>query len=42
VVEIPIAFTDREQGTSKMNGAIVLEAVWKVPLVRLRALAGRL
>src|SRR5262245_51736512 len=42
VVEIPIAFTDREQGTSKMNGAIVLVAVWKVPLIRLRALAGRL
>jgi dolichol-phosphate mannosyltransferase len=42
VVEIPIAFTDREQGTSKMNGAIVLEAVWKVPLLRLRALTGRL
>ena len=42
VVEIPIAFTDREQGTSKMNGAIVVEAVWKVPLLRLRALAGRL
>jgi dolichol-phosphate mannosyltransferase len=42
VVEVPIAFTDREQGTSKMNGAIVVEAVWKVPLLRLRALAGRL
>ncbi len=42
VQEVPIAFTDREQGVSKMNGAIVLEAVWKVPLVRLRALAGRL
>ena len=42
VVEIPIAFTDREHGTSKMNGAIVVEAVWKVPLLRLRALAGRL
>jgi dolichol-phosphate mannosyltransferase len=42
VVEIPIAFTDREQGTSKMNGAIVVEAVWKVPLLRLRSLAGRL
>jgi len=42
VVEIPIAFTDREHGTSKMNGAIVLEAVWKVPLLRLRALGGRL
>ena len=42
VQEVPIAFTDREQGVSKMNGAIVLEAVWKVPLLRLRALAGRL
>jgi dolichol-phosphate mannosyltransferase len=42
VVEIPISFTDREHGTSKMNGAIVVEAVWKVPLLRLRALAGRL
>jgi dolichol-phosphate mannosyltransferase len=42
VVEIPIAFTDREQGTSKMNGSIVVEAMWKVPLLRLRALAGRL
>ena len=42
VVEVPIAFTDREHGTSKMNGAIVLEAVWKVPLIRLRALTGRM
>src|SRR3954470_15717383 len=42
VVEVPIAFTDREHGTSKMNGAIVVEAVWKVPLLRLRTLAGRL
>ena len=42
VVEVPIAFVDREQGHSKMNRSIVLEAVWKVPLVRLRALTGRL
>jgi dolichol-phosphate mannosyltransferase len=42
VVEVPIAFVDREQGHSKMSRAIVLEAVWKVPLVRLRALGGRL
>ncbi|HEY7536836.1 MAG TPA: polyprenol monophosphomannose synthase [Gaiellaceae bacterium] len=42
VVEVPIAFTDREQGHSKMSRAIVVEAVWKVPLLRLRALAGRL
>jgi dolichol-phosphate mannosyltransferase len=42
VVEVPIAFVDREQGHSKMNRSIVLEAVWKVPLVRVRALTGRL
>jgi dolichol-phosphate mannosyltransferase len=42
VVEIPIAFVDREHGHSKMSGAIVLEAVWKVPRVRLQALLGRL
>ena len=42
VVEVPIAFVDREHGHSKMSRTIVLEAVWKVPLVRLRALTGRL
>ena len=42
VVEIPITFTDREEGTSKMSRSIVLEAIWKVPLLRLRALTGRL
>src|SRR4051795_8269348 len=42
VVEVPITFVDREVGHSKMSKAVVLEAVWKVPLVRLRALTGRL
>jgi len=42
VLEVPIAFVDSEHGHSKMDGAIVLEAVWKVPLLRLRALTGRL
>ena len=42
VVEVPISFTDREHGHSKMSKSIVLEAIWKVPLVRLRALTGRL
>jgi dolichol-phosphate mannosyltransferase len=36
VVEVPITFTDRERGHSKMSRAIVLEAVWRVPLLRLR------
>ena len=42
VVEVPIRFVDREEGGSKMSRAIVLEAIWKVPLLRVRALAGRL
>ncbi len=36
VVEIPITFVDREVGTSKMSRAIVLEAILRVPLLRLR------
>ena len=42
VVEVPIRFVDRTAGQSKMSRAIVLEAVWKVPALRLAALAGRL
>jgi dolichol-phosphate mannosyltransferase len=42
VTEVPIRFVERRAGASKMTGAIVAEAVWKVPLLRLRALAGRL
>jgi dolichol-phosphate mannosyltransferase len=42
VVEVPITFADRREGQSKMSRAIVLEAVWKVPWLRLTALAGRL
>jgi dolichol-phosphate mannosyltransferase len=41
VVEMPITFVDREAGGSKMSRAIVAEAVWKVPALRLAALAGR-
>jgi dolichol-phosphate mannosyltransferase len=42
VAEIPITFADREAGASKMSKAIFLEAVWKVPVLRARALTGRL
>jgi dolichol-phosphate mannosyltransferase len=42
VVEVPIRFVDRTAGSSKMSRAIVLEAVWKVPALRLAAWAGRL
>jgi dolichol-phosphate mannosyltransferase len=41
-VEVPIVFADRQVGHSKMSRAIVLEAVWKVPVLRLRVLSGRL
>ena len=42
VVEVPITFADREVGGSKMSKSIVLEAIWKVPALRLRALTDRL
>ncbi len=41
VVELPITFVDRRVGGSKMSRGIVLEAIWKVPLLRLAATRGR-
>jgi dolichol-phosphate mannosyltransferase len=41
VVEIPITFVDRRVGESKMSGAIVLEAMRQVPVLRWKALRGR-
>jgi dolichol-phosphate mannosyltransferase len=40
--EIPIVFTDRMEGQSKMNKRIVREAIWVVWWLRLRSLFGRL
>jgi dolichol-phosphate mannosyltransferase len=37
VAEVPITFTDRETGGSKMTRGIVLEAITKVPALRLAA-----
>ena len=42
VVEIPITFADRRVGESKMSGAIVLEAMRQVPVLRWKALRRRL
>jgi dolichol-phosphate mannosyltransferase len=39
--EIPIVFTDRVEGQSKMNKKIVREAVWMVWWLRLRSLVGK-
>jgi dolichol-phosphate mannosyltransferase len=36
VTEVPIVFREREVGSSKMTARIALEAVWKVPALRLR------
>jgi dolichol-phosphate mannosyltransferase len=36
VVEIPIVFKDRADGTSKMSRSIVAEAIWRVPAMRFR------
>jgi dolichol-phosphate mannosyltransferase len=42
IAEMPITFEERRAGASKMTGSIVAEAMWRVPLLRLRALTGRL
>ena len=42
IKEIPIVFTDRTDGQSKMSRAIVREAIWMVWRLRLQALLGRL
>ncbi len=41
-LEVPIVFTERETGESKMNKRIVLEAVWKLWKLRLMDIFGRL
>lgn len=42
IAEIPIVFVDRTEGTSKMSGSIVREAVWVVWRLRFQALFRRL
>ncbi len=37
VVEVPIVFTDREEGTSKMSGGIFNEALWGVMKMKMRS-----
>jgi dolichol-phosphate mannosyltransferase len=36
VAEVPILFRERREGASKMTARVTLEAVWKVPALRLR------
>src|SRR5690606_5383409 len=42
VVEVPITFVEREEGASKMSGAIVREALWRVTHWGLRHRAAQL
>jgi len=41
VLEVPITFRERHTGHSKMSTAIVIEAVWRVPAIRLDGLRRR-
>ena len=40
--EVPIVFTERDSGESKMSGAIIREAVWRVWKLRFMDLLGKL
>ena len=42
LVEVPIIFTDRTQGESKMNGGIITEAIFGVIKLKLKSLFGTL
>lgn len=37
IVEVPIVFTDRKEGTSKMSGGIFNEALWGVMKMKIRS-----
>jgi dolichol-phosphate mannosyltransferase len=40
VAELPIVFTERREGRSKLSGRIALEAAWRVPALALRGRRG--
>lgn len=42
ITEIPIIFTDRTQGESKMNGSIIKEAIWGVINLKIKSILGTL
>ena len=42
LMEIPIVFTDRVEGHSKMNKRIMREAIWMVWWLRVKSMAGQL
>lgn len=42
VAEVPIVFTERQLGKSKMSAAIVQEAIWRIPLLGIQGRLGLL
>jgi dolichol-phosphate mannosyltransferase len=42
MLEIPILFTERDTGESKMSRAIVREAIWRVWWLKIQDILGRL
>jgi dolichol-phosphate mannosyltransferase len=42
VTEVPIIFTDRTEGESKMNKSIFREAIFGVMQLRIRGMMGRI
>ena len=42
IIEVPILFTERDTGESKMSWQIVREAIWRVWWLKLQDLFGRL
>jgi len=42
VIEVPIIFTDRTKGQSKMSGGIIKEAIFGVIALRFKKLFNRL
>lgn len=41
IVEVPVIFTDRTRGTSKLNSNIISEAVFGVIKMKLKSLLGK-
>lgn len=42
ITEVPIIFTDRTQGESKMSGNIIKEAIWGVISLKIKSIFGNL
>jgi dolichol-phosphate mannosyltransferase len=42
IVELPVIFTDRSRGQSKMSSSIISEAVLGVMIMKMKSLIGKL